>query len=297
MKKRPSIGFLIVSGDGSRVIRLSVPRWALYGAMGAIGLAAVTMTGLSGGFLVVKSQAGELWALRQEVSRQQATIGTFVQRVAAVRGEINSWKKLHARMRQPFGPEHRPAEEATGVGGPHVDEDRAVAEGTHAALGEELDLLTSSISEEGPRLRELEVTMSKNARIMAALPLRWPVRGRVNSEFGLRRNPWGGASKEHHGGIDIGVPYGEPIKAPAAGRVVVAGPRGEYGNSVILDHGNDVRSVYGHMSKVLVRAGSVVQKGQVVGLAGSTGRSTGTHLHYEVQVQGRPVNPRSFLWD
>jgi len=79
--------------------------------------------------------------------------------------------------------------------------------------------------------------------------------------------------------------------------VLLAGPRGEYGNSVTLDHGNQVRSIYGHLSKVLVKSGDHVTKGQVLGLAGSTGRSTGTHLHYEVQVAGHPVNPRSFLWE
>ena len=87
------------------------------------------------------------------------------------------------------------------------------------------------------------------------------------------------------------------MKAPAAGVVALAGPRGEYGNSVTLDHGNDVRSLYGHLSRVLVKPGERVEKGQVIGLTGSTGRSTGPHLHYEVQVKGHPVNPRSFLWE
>ena len=199
-------------------------------------------------------------------------------------------------MWEPHGTDGGPAREASGVGGPREAESRADNAGTPASLDEELDLLTTTVTEEGPRLRELERVMSKNARIMAALPLRWPVRGPVNSEFGLRENPWGGA-KEHHGGIDIGVPLGSPVKAPAAGIVAVAGPRPDYGNSVTLDHGNDVRSLYGHLSKVLVEPGDHVKKGQVIGLAGSTGRSTGPHLHYEVQVKGRPVNPRSFLWD
>ena len=132
---------------------------------------------------------------------------------------------------------------------------------------------------------------------MAMLPLQWPARGRVNSEFGMREDPWGGGAMEHHGGIDIGVSLGSPVKAPAAGTVVIAGPRVEYGNSITLDHGNDVRSIYGHLSKILVKRGDQVDRGQVIGLVGSTGRSTGPHLHYEVQVKGRSVNPRTFLWD
>ena len=300
---KPAFGFLILHGDGSRVIRVSVPRGLAYATLGVFGLGAAVMAVMSGGFLITKSQSVELGALRVKVSQQQAAIGAFVHRVAAVRGEIDSWKELHARMWQPFGPEKNPAKLDVGVGGPREADaiapagSGAPAVETPDSLGEQLDLLNASITEEGPRLKDLETLMSKNARIMAALPLRWPVRGPVNSEFGTRSNPWGTGAKEHHGGIDIGVPYGEPVKAPAAGLVVLAGPRGEYGNSVTLDHGNEVRSVYGHMSKVLVRSGDRVSKGQVLGLAGSTGRSTGTHLHYEVQVQGHPVNPRSFLWE
>lgn len=304
MKMKPPFGFLILHGDGSRVIRVSVPRRLAYATLGAFGLAAATMIVLSGGYLVTRSQVVELGELRQKVSQQQAAIGAFVPRVAAVRSEIDSWKELHARMWQPFGPEKTPAVTPAGMGGPREVDARATEsvpdareEGSPALLGEQLDLLHASITEEEPRLKDLEAMMSKNAQIMAALPLRWPARGPVNSEFGVRSNPWGTGSKEHHGGIDIGVPYGEPVKAPAAGLVLLAGPRGEYGNCVTLDHGNQVRSVYGHMSKVLVKSGDHVTKGQVIGLAGSTGRSTGTHLHYEVRVAGRPVNPRSFLWE
>ena len=302
---KSSFGFLILLGDGSRVIRVSIPRRLAYATLWGLGLTAATMAVMSAGFVVKKSQAVEVGQLREKVSEQQAAIGTFVHRVAAVRGEIDNWKELHARMWQPFGPEKTPAGAPAGMGGPREDDADVTAAGegdpsevgSPARLGEQLDLLHTSITEEEPRLKDLEALMTKNAQIMAALPLRWPVRGPVNSEFGVRNNPWGTGAKEHHGGIDIGVPYGEPIKAPAPGIVVLAGPRGEYGNSVTLEHGNQVRSIYGHLSKVLVKSGDHVTKGQVIGLAGSTGRSTGTHLHYEVQVAGHPVNPRSFLWE
>ena len=304
---KPRFGFIILHGDGSRVIRVSVPRWLVHAAVSACALGAATMMVLSGGYLRSRSQAGELVELRSKVSRQQAAFGSYVHRVAAVRDEIDSWKELHARMWRPFGPENLPPETAAGIGGPSqagtgaeagsADDPLAPGSEPSGSLGEQLDLLNASISEEGPRLKDLEAMMSRNARIMAALPLRWPAKGPVNSEFGLRRNPWGTGAREHHGGIDIGVPYAEPIKAPSRGVVVLAGPHGEYGNTILLDHGHQVRSLYGHLSKVLVRSGQHVEKGEVLGLAGSTGRSTGTHLHYEVRVQGRPVNPRSFIWD
>ena len=145
-------------------------------------------------------------------------------------------------------------------------------------------------------LRELERVIGRTGEVVNALPLRWPVRGRVNSEFGRRSSPWSGAA-EHHSGLDISTPPGTPIMCPAPGRVVMAGAGGDYGRHVVIDHGNGVRSLYGHMSKLDVRAGQEVDKGTLLGLVGSSGRSTGPHLHYELRVAGKPVNPRKFLWD
>jgi murein DD-endopeptidase MepM/ murein hydrolase activator NlpD len=294
---KDQIGILILHGDGSSVRRLTVPRWLLYGGIALFSLAAGCMAGFSGEFLFLKAQSGRLATMLRQARAEKAVIALYQRRVAAIGSEIDSWKALHAKMWAPYGPEGAQTQEPTGVGGPAPVLQTAAAADGATALGQELDRLTTSVKEESPRLRELEQVMAKSARIMAALPLAWPVRGPVNSEFGLRDNPWGLPAKEHHEGIDIGVPYGDPVKAPAPGVVVLAGPRGDYGNSVTLEHGHDVRSTYGHLSRILVKAGDHVAKGQVLGLAGSTGRSTGPHLHYEVSVKGRPVNPRSFLWE
>src|SRR5439155_330020 len=112
---------------------------------------------------------------------------------------------------------------------------------------------------------------TRTGRIVHALPLRWPVRGRVKSGYGARRSPWNGA-REVHEGIDIGSPPGTPIESPAAGTVVEASSQGGLGKHVTLDHGNGVRSRYGHLKKLDVKVGQQVAKGQVIGRVGSTGR-------------------------
>lgn len=290
---KPPFDVLILHGNGSRAMRFRLPRPVMYVSLGFVVLAMSATVGLFSRFAMLRSEAGELLSLRAELIAQQALLDSSQQRIMAVRGEIDSWRQLHAQMWAPYGPDGVASSIPSGVGGPRVDVTADSSEST--TLGKELDLLTAAVTEESPRLRDLERMISKSARIMAALPLRWPARGPVNSEFGVRADPWDGA-KEHHAGIDIGVAFGSAVKAPADGTVLLAGPRGEYGNSVTLDHGNDVRSLYGHLSRVLVKSGDHVEKGQVIGLVGSTGRSTGPHLHYEVQVKGRPVNPRSFLW-
>jgi murein DD-endopeptidase MepM/ murein hydrolase activator NlpD len=126
-------------------------------------------------------------------------------------------------------------------------------------------------------------------------PLGYPFTGRITSTFGHRENPFGGASVETHKGLDIKGPNGAPVKAMANGKVIFAGVRGGYGNCVILKHGNGFQTLYGHLSKILVSVGNNIKIGQHIGNIGSTGRSTGPHLHYEVRRNGQQINPEPFL--
>jgi murein DD-endopeptidase MepM/ murein hydrolase activator NlpD len=114
------------------------------------------------------------------------------------------------------------------------------------------------------------------------------------SHFGMRIDPFSGQGG-FHSGVDIYAPIGSPIRASADGRVIQAGWNGGYGLSVMIDHENGVHTLYGHLSRIELRAGQEVKRGQVIALSGSTGRSTGPHLHYEVHVNGAPVNPYRYL--
>jgi len=119
-------------------------------------------------------------------------------------------------------------------------------------------------------------------------------KGWVSSEFGMRTHPITGARKMHRG-IDLAVDKGVPVKAAAHGKVVFAGDAGDYGKLVKIDHGNGIETRYAHNSVLRVKAGDFVRRGQVISLAGDTGRVTGEHLHYEVRVNGKAVNPRKYL--
>jgi murein DD-endopeptidase MepM/ murein hydrolase activator NlpD len=122
----------------------------------------------------------------------------------------------------------------------------------------------------------------------SASGLIWPVNGPVTSPFGWR---WG----RMHQGIDIGVPYGTPIAAAAAGRVVYCGWESGYGNLTVIDHGNGLATAYGHQSSIAVSCGQDVSQGQTIGYVGCTGHCTGPHLHFEVRVNGTPVDPLGYL--
>jgi murein DD-endopeptidase MepM/ murein hydrolase activator NlpD len=126
-------------------------------------------------------------------------------------------------------------------------------------------------------------------------PSIWPVMGKLESGVGGRRNPFGGRGYEYHEGQDIDAAYGTPIQAAATGRVIIAGRQRGYGNVVYVDHGSGLSTRYGHLSEIDVSVGQTVTRGQTIGLVGSTGRSTGTHLHYEVRINNQPVDPRQYL--
>jgi murein DD-endopeptidase MepM/ murein hydrolase activator NlpD len=139
-------------------------------------------------------------------------------------------------------------------------------------------------------LKQIETTSNPDN-----IPNVWAHLGKINNEFGFRRNPFGGRTYEFHPGMDIDGERGDLINATAAGTISKAGWQGGYGNMVEIDHGNGLITRYGHMSKLNVEVGDSVTRGQLIGFIGSTGRSTGPHLHYELRLNDHPINPRRFL--
>ncbi len=129
---------------------------------------------------------------------------------------------------------------------------------------------------------------------LADAPSLWPVIGRVTSSFGEREDPFNGEGA-FHAGIDIATAYGNPVRAPADGYIAMAGPANGYGREMVVDHGQGITTVYGHLSGFAVAAGQQVKRGQVIAYVGSAGRSTGPHLHYEVRIRNTPVNPHKYL--
>jgi murein DD-endopeptidase MepM/ murein hydrolase activator NlpD len=161
-----------------------------------------------------------------------------------------------------------------------------------------------SFNSGGPENQEVDaedVEIEKNLTAIqkssdpAFIPSIWAHAGKINNEFGFRRSPFGGRTYEFHAGMDIDGERGDIVVAPANGTVTEAGWKGGYGQMIEIDHGNGLITRYGHLSKIEVQVGDQLSRGQEMGLVGSTGRSTGPHLHYELRVNNRPINPRRFL--
>lgn len=161
--------------------------------------------------------------------------------------------------------------------------------------GGPVDDLTANETEAEEASMEARLHLIETTGNPAFLPTMWAHLGKINNEFGYRRNPFGGRSFEFHAGLDIDGERGDTVAAPANGIVSKAGWEGGYGNMIEVDHGNGLKTRYGHLSKIGVQVGDTIQRGQLIGLIGSTGRSTGPHLHYELRLNDKAINPRRFL--
>jgi murein DD-endopeptidase MepM/ murein hydrolase activator NlpD len=140
----------------------------------------------------------------------------------------------------------------------------------------------------------LEEVTQKRAVAIRQTPTLWPLRGPIVSRFGSRLDPYTGDA-EMHPGLDISGNSGSAVKAPADGEVVYADRKSDYGNLIILDHGNGLTTRYGHLNRFNVHVGQQIKKGDVIASVGMTGRATAPHLHYEVRQDDRPVNPQLYL--
>lgn len=293
MKGRKQYSLLVVRGDGVRVLRFNFPRPAAVGAFIVVAVAVSVLGALVGDWAQLRQLTREAKMFSRQLAEQRTTIDGFNRRAVELRQEMAGWRELHARIWEPFGPELTPGGRDRGIGGGSIPSDRLPG---RLSPKDELARLSEAVMEQGENLRALDRLMSRAGKALAALPSRWPVRGAVNSGFGTRRSPWTSAA-EFHSGLDIRAEKGTPVRAPAAGTVTFAGTQPEYGIIVIVDHGQDIRSVYGHLSRLAVKQGDRVERGGTIGMTGNTGRSSGPHLHYEILVRGQPVNPRAYLWD
>ncbi|WP_454692457.1 M23 family metallopeptidase [Achromobacter aloeverae] len=168
--------------------------------------------------------------------------------------------------------------------------------GSAQALGRQLDALLAHAAAQSSTMDMLDAALTRRSGDLARLPTSMPLDGYtyLSSSYGWRRNPVTGRYAMHEG-VDFPAPRGTPIMAAAGGVVVEAGPESGYGNLLEIDHGDGLSTRYAHASELLVKKGDVVQRGQIVARVGSTGRSTGAHLHFEVRLAGQPLDPKLFI--
>ena len=240
-------------------------------------IALVVTLGLVYGFYGLTQQAAHLrteWEnqrLREENERQKHELEKLSNRVEKVEDTSRKLAEKSGVVTEETSP---------GSGGPELPLD-------------EMGLAT--LASKMGRLEENMGAYEEILRQHGYTPTIWPVDGTLEGGFGGRRNPFGGSGYEFHTGQDIEAPMGAPVIAGARGLVSFVGWQNGYGQLVVIDHGGGLSTRYGHLSHIDVELGQSVSRGQLVGKVGSTGRSTGPHLHYEVRINDQPVNPLQYL--
>jgi murein DD-endopeptidase MepM/ murein hydrolase activator NlpD len=255
----------------------------------------------------LRQRLAEKRALVRALQADLADVAEATERVsqmASIARERNVTMRRLAQVEEPRDAVYTPArlaalDDAT----VHRSDDGARAIAQLAFLEEQLAATADSLAlmaalanpertvEPAPRCGRPSRAGVRSAIARSVLPDGWPVAGEVSSAFGWRHSPYGRGTRRHTG-VDITAPYGTLVRVSAAGVVVFAGrDAGGYGSTVVVDHGDDVKTLYGHLSGISVDEGARVAAGTVIGAVGNTGRATGVHLHYEVRVGNVPVDP------
>lgn len=249
-----------------------------------------TAAGLTWHYLQIVSRAQENTSLREENLELKARLASIKERVAHINDTLARVKHLNANLQnisQLSDPDRKLASAPDMEADPRESIDPA-------RLDQDLDKLTLEASAQEEALQALTGYFEDRQALLASAPSIWPVRGWISSDFGYRIDPFTAQGRGHHG-LDIAIAQGTPIVAPADGTVVYSATSAGYGKVIVLDHGNGIKTRYGHLHKAEVRVGERVKRGQLIAQVGNTGRSTGPHLHYEVRINGVPENPRKFI--
>jgi murein DD-endopeptidase MepM/ murein hydrolase activator NlpD len=301
-KKKEYFTFMFLPGPNERVRTLSISKSVIKSLL--LSLAAILVFSL---YLIydyndVKDKVGELQSMREELMQQKAQVQNFALNLLDYKRQMFLLRDLDTKLRRAvsLGPRDK-AQQVLGIGGPdelglhnltsmgEKKQEEALKE-----MHQELTQLKGAASRQETSLQMLIEYFEDKRSLYASTPSVWPVRGWVTSPFGNRTSPFTGIPTFHEG-MDIAAQTGTPVMAPADGVVIKAGFGTGYGNMVEISHGYGVKTIYAHNSRLNVKAGQRVKRGDVISYVGDSGSSTGPHLHYEVRVNGLPVNPVKYL--
>jgi murein DD-endopeptidase MepM/ murein hydrolase activator NlpD len=303
LRKRYYILFVARDEDG-RIRKISLPLRYVYGFVAAAVVGAFTIVGIAGSYTRMLLKTESFNQLRQDKEslsknyKQMAQIAhdrnVQVASLGALANEVTALYGLRQnRLAKPAAAASAVAESAPASIALTDDPDQQQVK---LSIDQFYALRMQAMSGRVSRALEsgLSPSFAGDWTELADAPSLWPVEGRVGSSFGERQDPINGEGA-FHSGIDIDAPYGSPVRAAADGNVTGAAMAAGYGREIVLDHGHDVLTIYGHLSSMAVVPGQHVIRGQVIGYVGQSGRATGPHLHYEVRVHKAPVNPHKYL--
>ncbi len=293
---------IVLPPGGNRIRRVRLRSWLAAGLF-LVGLAVLGTAGYFGyDYYTLKQFQPDLDRLEKENLAQRTQLLAFSEKIGELQAEMEKLGQFNKKLKAVLNPDN-PEEAAgqfVGQGGFETDTARPSGQAQRSArevirnMHQDLARLQEDASVAEQVQQEMQSFLESRKSALAATPSIWPSRGWVTSGFGHRRDPYTGR-REFHRGVDIANGTGTPVVAPALGVVVKEGWESGYGRVLIVHHGYGLSTMYAHLSKTLVKPGQQVKRGQRIALVGASGRTTGSHLHYEVLLNGVPVNPANYI--
>ena len=312
---------LVVPDRTSRVRKVTIARSSFYGAVAGLVAVVLIVAGVLVHYVRVLGELSDYQSVYQENREVALQLRTYQERIRKLDTRLDHLERIEHKLRVMTSLEDPSRNIAIG---PLTDRESPAELDSafdESANREDTDSISSPASPEGDRrefefrkigfrleklegeararelsLEELHALLDDQRSILNSTPSIWPTRGFVSSTFGYRVSPFTSVKKMHEG-LDLAAPKGTDVVAPADGVITFSGVKGAYGNIVVVDHGYGLVTRFGHLSKVLVEPGQQVKRGASIAKVGNTGRSTGDHLHYEVRIDGVPVNPTRYILD
>jgi len=292
---------LFLPGASSKVRRISLPNKLIFVLASLLILIIGGLGWLITDYRKTKTQIPELRQLQRQNAMQKTQLIALSKEINHANQKIAALQEFDHKLRIMTNLESSGEQDQfLGVGGPNMStlkpeyQLEEVHNGLIRQMHQSLENLDAEIAVTGISQTELNNFLRKQKSLLACTPSIRPTQGWVSSRFGYRISPFTNR-REFHKGLDIATRIGTPVIAPADGLVVFEGRQGNYGKMMTINHGYNLKTRYGHLHKFRVNKGTHVKRGQIIGEVGNSGRCTGPHLHYEVLLNGVPVNPLRYI--
>lgn len=281
---------LIIPEGSHKVRRFSVKRGVVQTVAGLLLLMLLAVGAVLVDYTRTSLDRNELQSLRTQNRTQATELRKLSASLESLREEMVVLAQNDAKVRVMAQLSRPKSDVLAGIGGPPESD----ATTDFASLQKQIDQIVQAIDLRRESQEEIQAFLSDQRSLLASKPKGWPSRGWMTSGFGMRRSPFSGKPKMHEG-VDIAASTGTPVYATADGIVSQAETVAGYGKLVVIDHGYGYKTYYGHNSKLNVKVGQKVRRSDRIASVGNTGSSTGPHVHYEVRLNGVPLNPRKYL--
>jgi len=301
MKKGDFFTLMLIPHSETKVRRFNISKFAFFTIIIIIGIGFAALSFFVNDYLQLRNEVKRIGELEKINQFQKEKIFSLAEKVKDFNQTIEKLKELESKIKS-----------LAGVGGGELNINKGgLGKGgpeSYIRLDEETDIfnfvenveknvifIKNEAEKRKEGLEETKEIIQEKRDLFASTPNIFPLQGWISSGFGWRNDPFNKKKREFHQGIDIAAPWGTEVRAAAQGKVIFTGWNNGYGLMVRIKSGYGYETMYGHFSRILVKKGLKVKKGQVIGRVGSTGRSTAPHLHFEVRHNGKPLNPLNLM--